>query len=216
MGEKFRVVYVTASQFKIEENRLFVEGGSLDDGTPVADLCYFDIRQVPIKEVLEVDLPTMVIAEVSAAYSQLRVPCIVEHAGLLFDGYASYPGGLTKPMWNELGDRFIEETHAEGRRALARAVVAYCDGRIVRTFVGETSGRIASAPRGDRRFYWDTVFIPDRDGLPGNQTYAEIVEDSNLGLRYKVLELSQSTRAMRKFLEYRREAGPSPLWPRSS
>ena len=47
----------------------------------------------------------MVRQEVKAAYAQLSIPCIVEHAGLIFADYKdhNYPGGLTKPMWNALG-----------------------------------------------------------------------------------------------------------------
>jgi XTP/dITP diphosphohydrolase len=213
---QFRVVYVTSSDYKIEENQIFAAAVRLEDGTLVADVCRFDVRQVPIKEVLEVDITAMVMAEVSAAYAQVKVPCIVEHAGLVFDGYTSYPGGLTKPMWNVLGDSFVSETRSNGRRALARAVVAYCDGQTITTFVGETVGRIADTPRGNREFYWDTVFVPDNlDGTPGSETYAEIVA-SNVGLERKVVHLSQSTKAMRQFVEYRRETGPPRLWPRDA
>ena len=160
------------------------------------------------------DLNVMVRAEVEAAYSVLKVPCIVEHAGLIFADYlsAGYPGGLTKPMWNTLLQEFPRETHSAGRKAVARAVVGYCDGQRIQTFVGETSGTLASEPRGDREFYWDTVFIPDEeDGSPGISTYAEIVADPALGLPHKVAKLSQSTRAMLRFLEYRR-LHPPELW----
>src|SRR5215208_3217325 len=99
-GPKTKIVYVTNSSFKIKENEVFVSNCKLANGMPVSSFFEFDIRQVPIKEVLEVDLKAMVMAEVTKAYSEIRVPCIVEHAGLIFEGYHSYPGGLTKPMWN--------------------------------------------------------------------------------------------------------------------
>jgi inosine/xanthosine triphosphate pyrophosphatase family protein len=217
MGEnKIRIVYVTSSEFKRQENDVFVSTCALDDGTPVRDSFEFEITSVPIKEMLEVEIDTMVMDEVTKAYSELKVPCIVEHAGLIFDGYQSYPGGLTKPMWNTLGENFIKETQSASRPATARAVIAYCDGMNVKTFVGETKGRIADSPKGQRHFYWDTVFIPeDPTGKVKNMTYAQIVEDSALGLNYKVINLSQSTKAMRKFLQFRRKHSPE-LWPRSS
>jgi inosine/xanthosine triphosphate pyrophosphatase family protein len=116
-------------------------------------------------------------------------------------------------MWNELGTKFLNETHAKNRPCRAKAVVAYCDGQKILTFVGETSGTIAESPRGNRDFYWDTVFIPD----PGNttirgKTYAEIVDDPGLGLEAKVVHFSQSSRAMLRFLEYRFH-NPPALWP---
>jgi XTP/dITP diphosphohydrolase len=213
-GSKIKVVYVTSSSFKREENSVFVERCSLEDGTPVQGNFEFELRPVPIKEVLETDLQVMVSAEVIKAYSQLKVPCIVEHAGLIFEDYyaASYPGGLTKAMWNTLADRFIEETKSKGRRVFARAVVAYCDGKNIHTFVGETSGTIADAPRGSRQFYWDTIFIPDDPtGKSDNMTYAEILDNPALGLAHKMEHLSQSACAMRKFLAYRQAHSPE-LW----
>ena len=212
--QREKIVYVTSSRYKINENKHFVSKYKLSDGTTVKDRFEFDIRQVNIKESLEVDIAEMVTAEVKSAYSQVRVPCIVEHAGLIFEGQPHYPGGLTKPMWNALQENFISETHSKHRRAIARAVVAYCDGQKIKTFVGETQGRISDIPKGStHKFYWDTIFIPDDpSGKSCNKTYAEIVEDKSLGLKYKVLHLSQSTRAMAKFMEYRLKYGTPELW----
>ena len=215
MKNRIRVVYVTKSKFKKEENEAFLREAKLKNGMRVDELFEFDIRPLTIQEILNVDLAVMVSAEVISAYSQLKVPCIVEHAGLIFTDYAdrSYPGGLTKPMWDTLKDRFVQETKSAGRSAIARAVVAYCDGMQVRTFVGERAGRIADFPRGRRDFYWDTVFVPDDDsGLSRGLTYAEIVESEDLGLAYKMRELSQSSMAMNDFLEYRLRAGDPDLW----
>ena len=83
----------------------------------------------------------------------------------------------------------------------------------VNTFVGETQGQLAKIPQGDRKFYWDTVFIPDDpSGKTTGRTYAEIVADPKLGLVYKVVELSQSSKAMMQFLEFIRVAPPPSLW----
>jgi inosine/xanthosine triphosphate pyrophosphatase family protein len=204
------VTYVTSSDFKKEENAVFSRVCTLLDGTPVSDLYAFDIREVSIRETLEVDITLMVTEEVKSAYARLKVPCIVEHAGLIFDLYrdSGYPGGLTKPMWNTLRDSFVTETHSSGKAATARAVVAYCDGQGVDTFTGETSGTISETPRGSRSFYWDTIFIPGDDN-PDGYTYAEIVD--KFGLEDKIRAKSQSTKAMLKFLEWRRTNDPE-LW----
>jgi inosine/xanthosine triphosphate pyrophosphatase family protein len=208
-----RVVYVTSSTHKKQEALLFQSEALLRSGAPVRDKFEFVFVQVPVKETLEEDLETMVRAEVLSAYSQVRIPCIVEHAGLIFDGYDRYPGGLTKPMWNTLQDRFLEETHSANRRATARAVVAYCDGLAVKTFEGSTPGVLADRVRGKREFYWDTVFIPDDPtGKSKGLTYSEVVDDPGLGLAHKVLHLSQSFRAMRQLLEFIQESPPPKLW----
>lgn len=204
------VAYVTKNRFKIEENEIVRDHVRLADGSLVGDVFEFRIQKLDLKEDLEIDLDTLVRAEAIKAYYILRVPCVVEHAGLIFKdkSIVGYPGGLTKPMWDSLGDDFITETHSAGREAIARAVVGYCDGMRVRTFSGDTPGFIANEPRGDRKFYWDTVFVPstEEDGM----TYAEIVEHPSLGLPRKV-ELSQSTKAMTAFLEWRRNNKPE-LW----
>jgi inosine/xanthosine triphosphate pyrophosphatase family protein len=197
-----RIIYVTSNEFKKQENEIFRKRDTIA-GSLISDIVDFEIREIPVPELLEIKIEAMVQAEATAAYHNVRVPCVVEHAGLVFKDLrdASYPGGLTKPMWNSLKDRFIEETNSAGRAAIARAVVAYCDGISVHTFVGETEGRIADRPRGSRDFYWDTVFVPD-DAATHGLTYAEIVEHPDFGLEYKVLKLSQSTKAMRRFVEY--------------
>ena len=203
--------YVTSNKFKRHENEIY-QRECLFDSRPVQESFRFEIRDVPILETLVIDLAVMVQAEVTAAYSHLKVPCIVEHAGLIFDDVrdANYPGGLTKPMWNSLGERFLEETNSRGRKATARAVIAYCDGKSVHTFVGETQGVLASEPRGSRDFYWDTVFIPNNLET-GELTYAQIVDDSRFGLEYKV-KLSQSSKAMNQFLAYRKQHETPDLW----
>lgn len=213
--EKIRIVYVTKSPYKKEENNLFKQFCFLNDGRIVGDVFDFDIRAHEIQEILDVNLSVMVSAEVVKAYSKLKVPCIVEHAGLVFIDYeaSSYPGGLTKPMWDTLQKNFILETKSAGRKAIARAVVAYCDGKSVKAFLGERRGSIAAESRGARDFYWDTIFIPDDDaGVSLKLTYAEIAGHCAFGLKHKVTQLSQSTVAMKAFLEYRLAEGEPELW----
>lgn len=96
------VNYVTSSQFKREEVAAIVASQTLSDGRPINEQFEFSLLSLSIKEHLEIDLATMVMAEATYAYSQLKVPCIVEHAGLVFESHEEkgYPGGLTKPMWD--------------------------------------------------------------------------------------------------------------------
>lgn len=211
MEQKIAVTYVTSSTYKREEIKIIRENVRLPDGMLVDEVFTFDIRSVPIAERLEVDIDKMVQEEVVESYKKVRVPCIVEHAGIIFDDYGalSYPGGLTKAMWNALGERFLKETNSAGRRVVARAVVAYCDGKRVCTFVGERTGSRSVEPRGQREFYWDTVMIPDDpSGRGSGKMYAEIVAEPSLGLTYKVAALSQSTAAMIEFLTFRRNSFP--------
>ena len=203
-----KIVYVTSSKFKQEENKVFQEVCLLPAGRTIKDIFEFEIQEHNIPERLEVKLEDMVMSEVIEAYDRIKVPCIVEHAGLIFEKYKkeNYPGGLTKPMWNTLGSRFVEETNSASQKVVAKAVVAYCDGMEIKTFVGETNGTLASKPRGNRKFYWDTIFIPKGS----NKTYAEIAEKH--GLEEKMKKYSQSAKAMIRFLEYLQNEPANDLW----
>jgi XTP/dITP diphosphohydrolase len=177
----------------------------------VGDIFGFTFRDGRPSEPLERDLEQMVRQKAVSAYKNLLVPCIVEHAGLIFVDHVkeNYPGGLTQPMWDALGaERFIFETQGAGRQVIARAVIGYCDGLNVECFTGETRGTLADKPRGLREFYWDTIFIPEAETM----TYAEICSTSSSGITRKV-SISQSTKALIEFLKYRLKVGSSPLFP---
>lgn len=202
-----RVNYVTSSNFKKEEISV-LKNFKFDDDSKIKDNFEFKIYENPIHERLEVDLEKMVSLEVREAYRDIRIPCIVEHAGLIFRKYKSigYPGGLTKPMWNTLGENFLTETNSVNEEVIAEAVIAYCDGKMVKTFKGQTEGKLSSKPMGDRKFYWDTVFIPTD---AGNKTYAEISD--SFGLEEK-LKYSQSVKALMKFLKYLKDNHTNEFW----
>lgn len=215
MTSKIEIVYSTTSQHKKAEideacasALVQMPGGN---SLRVGELFQFIFRDGAPVEPLERDLEQMVRHKCISAYRNLLVPCIVEHAGLIFDDHLleNYPGGLTQPMWDALGaENFILETRGDGRRATALAVIGYCDGLNVRCFRGETRGTLVAKPRGKREFYWDTVFMPENETL----TYAKISSDPSLGLKRKIA-LSQSIKALLAFLAYRIASGPAILFP---
>lgn len=199
------IFYATRNSFKTEELRIISEEVEFADVSgdlrKIGSLIEFRISGIPTDEPLEIDLVTMVHHKVKSAYRTLLAPCIVEHAGLILDRHidAGFPGGLTQPMWDSLSvNDFLARTGAVGERATARSVVGYCDGMRVTTFVGETTGVLASEARGSRSFYWDVIFCPD--GGDG-KTYAELADAGADGLKQKLL-LSQSTKALTKFASY--------------
>jgi XTP/dITP diphosphohydrolase len=204
-----KVNYVTSSKFKREEIELIANYCQLSDGTPVKDNFNFVLHELDIPERLEVDLERMVSHEVKKAYSILKVPCIVEHAGLIFENHLAnnYPGGLTKPMWNTLGEGFISETNSSNIKVIARAFIGFCDGKNIFTFKGETKGSISEKPRGSRGFYWDTIFIPEGDL---SLTYAEIVD--SFGLKEKITKYSQSAKAIISFLDFLHNKKTDDFW----
>jgi XTP/dITP diphosphohydrolase len=213
--KKSSIVFATRSEFKRQEIRVVLETGEFTDSDnkirKIGDRFGIEFSDVATDEPLEIDLATMVKHKAVSAYRGLLMPCIVEHAGLILVEHqeSGFPGGLTQPMWDALGgEGFLRRTQGAGERAIARAVFGYCDGMDVYTFVGETSGTIAREPRGGRKFYWDTVFCPDEFG---DKTYAEISENPKLGIKMK-MTVSQSFKALRKFLELRARRGEAELF----
>jgi XTP/dITP diphosphohydrolase len=211
MNSKVDIIYSTTNLHKQAEIAEACRSISLPDGRLIGEVFNFIFRDGKPIEPLERDLEQMVKHKVASAYKNLLVPCIAEHAGLIFEGYVpeKFPGGLTQPMWDALGaGKFILETSGGGRRVMARAVIGYCDGLNVQCFRGETWGKLANEPRGAREFYWDTVFIPEGE----TSTYAEICSDAKSGLKKKI-SISQSTKALLEFLKYRLKVGPPALFP---
>jgi XTP/dITP diphosphohydrolase len=208
------VYYATSSLFKRAEIDLLrrepLVVGEGADPTPIGDYCDLQFTNVATNEPLEISLRKMVDHKVRSAYRQLLTPCIVEHAGLIFEEQQStgFPGGLTQPMWDSLeAHEFLERVGRPGETAIAQAVVGYCDGVSVWTFVGETKGKLAAEPKGERKFYWDTIFCPDEFG---DKTYAEICEQPD-GLARK-MTVSQSAKAMRQFVNHLKNHGPGDLF----
>lgn len=207
MASKPRIVYCSWSKYKIEEWET-VRHLEFESGKAFDELIEFEFRQISTREPLLCDLNAMVHAKVISAYQLVRVPCVVEHAGLILEGYESqsYPGGLTQPMWDALGaEKFVASCSVLSQIATARAVIGYCDGSSVKTFVGDTKGVLIPTPAGVRDFYWDPVFCPD--GFNG-KTYAEIADHD---LKEK-LSISQSIKALRQFVRHRINTDPS-LFP---
>lgn len=198
------IFYATRSPFKREELKIISERERFTDFAGVkrsiGEAVEFKISDIETEEPLEIDLREMVRHKARSAYRKILAPCIVEHAGIILEENLEegFPGGLTQPMWDSLGpEGFLSRLSCAGERAVARAVVGYCDGKLTRTFVGETRGTIAHVPAGERRFYWDVIFCPDG---AGGKTYAEITTD-DAGLERK-LELSQSTAALKEFVSF--------------
>src|SRR5258708_15746880 len=100
------VIYCSWSPFKKEEWACIQNQFELDGkpGQKLGQLFNLEFRNVPTTEPLLCDLEKMVRFKVESAYRAVRVPCIVEHVGLVLDGSESalFPGGLTHPMSDAL------------------------------------------------------------------------------------------------------------------
>ena len=211
-----RITYATGNLYKKAELQHILRTEEVSvEGTSSKFYEAFDIDFVGLglPEQMDVDLEKLINAKAELAYSRLRRPCMVEYAGLILERHEpeGYPGGLTQPMWDTLGaKKFVTELGGDGTEVFARAYVGYCDGLTIQTFSGVTKGVLKGMPTGSRDYYWDTVFLPHGGG---GRTYAEICPDEKPESLKAKVRLSQSAKAIRKFLEFRINSSSPELFP---
>lgn len=156
-----KLYFVTISEFKGIEVQTYFKDSGID----------LEIVNYAIQEILHKDLNVIVLDKITKAFIELGVPCAVEHGGLFIDALNGLPGGLSKVVWDNIGDKlcgFIQK--GDSRAATAKSIIGYCDGMKRHLFVGETRGVIAKSGCGEYRFQWDPIFKPNGS----NRTYAEM------------------------------------------
>jgi XTP/dITP diphosphohydrolase len=117
-----KLYFVTINNFKIKEVEGYLTGTELE----LQPIAY------QIQEILNLDLEIVVKDKALKAYAYLGHPCVVEHGGLLIEALGNFPGGLSKVVWDSVGDKicsFIGPT--DSRNAIAQSVIGYCDGKRV-------------------------------------------------------------------------------------
>jgi XTP/dITP diphosphohydrolase len=166
-----KLFFVTVNEFKARELGYYLR----DDGIDLQIVNY------PIQEILHLDLRMITRHKILAAYRYLGRPCAVEHGGLLIDALGGLPGGLSKVVWDTVGDKICGFLGTEdSRAATAQSVVGFCDGKKVHLYSGETRGTISEHARGDYAFQWDPIFIPEGQsktnaelGFPAKADYSQ-------------------------------------------
>ena len=117
------------------------------------------------------DIEKIVRQKAVGAFGVMGHPCVVEHGGLFMEALPGLPGSVGKIVWDAVGERlcgFLRDS--DSRAATVRCYLGYCDGRRIRVYIGETRGHIADRARGDYKFAWDPIFIPEGQ----SRTYGEM------------------------------------------
>ena len=107
--------------------------------------------------------PAVVAREkVESAWERLRRPVLVEDSGLEILAWGGFPGGLVKWLEKSAGlDGIVRMLDPfPDRSARAVCAIACFDGERLLAARGAVEGSIAPAPRGERGFGWDSIFVP--------------------------------------------------------
>jgi len=118
--------------------------------------------KLDLNEIQSLDLKEIVEHKVRQAYEKIKSPVIVEDVSLEFEALNGLPGPFIKFFVDTIPfETMCSMIDGKTRRARAKCVFGYYDGKILKFFEGGLGGEIAETPAGENGFGWDTIFIPD-------------------------------------------------------
>lgn len=123
----------------------------------------FPVKHVKLDldEIQSLDLKTIVEHKVRQAYEKVHGPVIVEDVSLEFAAFGKLPGPFIRFFVEEVPFKTIcAMVDGKTRKATARCVFGYYDGKKLKLFEGKLEGAIAQKPAGKNGFGWDKIFIP--------------------------------------------------------
>ncbi|MCK5379094.1 MAG: non-canonical purine NTP pyrophosphatase [Acidobacteria bacterium] len=171
-----RLVFVTSNLDKLREAEAVL-------GIQLAH------RALDLDEIQSLSLEAVVRHKAESARARIEGPVLVEDTALELEGMDGFPGPLIRWLLASVGPDGIcklADAFAE-RNAVVRCMACAADGSDELIGLGVVEGRIATRPRGDRGFGWDSIFIPS--GGEG-KTYAEMetLEKNRISHRRLALE----------------------------
>lgn len=118
---------------------------------------------IALPEIQSLDPREVITEKLNAASLKFDGPFIVEDTSLFLDCLGGFPGPLIKWLLKAVGPAGVHnlcEKHGE-MGARASTIIGYAPQRDeIHYFAGGLSGRIV-APRGEKGFGWDAIFLPD-------------------------------------------------------
>ncbi len=175
-----KLYFITGNKNKLKEvQTILPEVQSLDIDLP-------EIQELDAKKIIEEKLK-----EARKAHSE---ELFCEDTSLYIECLNGLPGPLIKWFLQALGTAGIYTLikHNPNKKVVAKTIVGYTDGKIIKFFEGDTFGTIAE-PTAKGGFGWDALFKPDG----GSKSFAEMnMEEKNkFSMRRKALE------KLKEFLE---------------
>ncbi len=152
--------------------------------------------KLDLDEVQSLDLKEIVEHKVRQAYEKIKKPVIVEDVSLEFAALGRLPGTFIKFFVDEVPfETICSMIDGKTRKATARCVFGYFDGKDLQLFEGGLDGEIAATPSGENGYGWDKIFIPQ--GYTVARASLEEKDDQKTYLQIKPFE------KLKEFLESR-------------
>jgi len=177
-----KLYFITGNKEKFREVKGILQG--------------FDVEQI------EIDLPELQGEPEDVAREKAKLACekakknvFVEDTALCFNALNGLPGVYVKDFIKKIGVRGLYELIKpyKDKSAVAMVSVGYCElGHEPLVFQGKVKGKIVS-PRGDTRFQWDQIFMPEGFKITFSQMS---MEDKN-----KISHRKLAFEELRKWLE---------------
>ena len=144
-----KVTFITGNQGKADYLAKYL-------GFPVAH------KKLDLDEIQSLDLKKIVEHKVRRAYAMIKKPVIVEDVSLEFSAWGKLPGPFIRFFVDTVPFGTIcSLVDGKSRKAVARCVFGYFDGKTLKLFEGSLPGRIARKPAGKNGYGWDRIFIPE-------------------------------------------------------
>ena len=176
---------------------LLLATSSRHKSAQIAALLSRPIQQITIDlpEVQAIAVQEVIEAKARAAYVHVGRPVLVEDTGLMIHSWHGLPGALIRWFLESDGNEGICKMLANfpDRSATVVTCIGYFDGEQCHTFLGETTGQIVEAPRGELGFGWDAIFMPDGS----DKTFGEVTAD----VRGTISMRGKAVRALKAFLD---------------
>jgi inosine triphosphate pyrophosphatase len=119
-------------------------------------------KKIDLDEIQSLNLKKIVEHKVRQAYEKIKKPVIVEDVSLEFAALGKLPGPFIRFFVDKIPPKVIcSMINGKTRKATARCVFGYFDGKNLRLFEGRLEGRIAKKPAGKGGYGWDNIFIPE-------------------------------------------------------
>lgn len=118
---------------------------------------------IDLDEIQAIEVEDVVKKKAVEAFNQTGKSVLVEDTGLYFEALNGFPGALIKWLLDSLGNEEIINllSAKENRKAYAKTVFGYFDGKKTHLFTGKLEGTIPTKIQGDGGFGWDPLFIPE-------------------------------------------------------